>query len=119
MPANSFSKLEGYGLFIMLVAPSKLAQDLNTQIQAGGATIDSINTYFLNSLAGAPYNLAGKIDITKFQALWTDNTGNLAAALDQDPFAVMGKLVGTNFDYTDPPFPDEATQQLIWAQLLK
>jgi hypothetical protein len=119
MPANSFSKLEGYGLFIMLVAPSSLATNLNNRIQARGATLDSINAYFLASLAGAPYSLAGKIDITKFQGLWTDSSGNLAAALDQNPADVLRALVGTAFDYTDPPCPDDATQQLIWAQLLK
>ena len=115
MPANTFSQLEAYGLFILLAAPSKFSTDLNNQIQADGATIDSVNTAFLNALSGDPFHLDGKVDVTKFQALWTNVFGNLALHLDQTP----AKVLATVTPYTDPPCPKDADQRLIWAQLHK
>jgi hypothetical protein len=118
MPANTFTNFEGYGLFVLLVAPSAFASNLNKQIKADGATIATVNAYFLNTLSGAPYNLGGKINITKFQALWTDVFGDLALQLDQSPVDVLGALT-PSVPYTDPPCPIDADQQLIWAQMHK
>jgi hypothetical protein len=117
MATNSYSKMEGYGLYFMLVSPSKFANDLNSYIETA-KSIDDVNKYFLNALQQLGFN--GNVDVTKYQTLWTDAAGNLATGLDQNPDDVIPAVAGIAFDYTDPPCPpDGDTMLAIFTQLRK